>query len=683
MKRQSETVAGAARLIRITVAAFAAVALAGLAPEARAQAPAPKNIFDLSLEDLMNVDVTSVSKKDQTLAKTGAAVFVINREDIRRSGAANIPDVLRMAPGVEVAQVNANQWAISIRGFNAIYSNKVLVLIDGRAVYVDQFSGVYWDQVDVPLEDIERIEVIRGPGGTVWGANAVNGVINIITRSAADTKGALVAASAGTRQTAAGLVQYGADAGSTGAWRIFGKYFNDDDSPLPGGRQAPDGAHSSHAGFRIDQSLSSRDTLSVQGDFITSSGGETTSAIAGYPPAQASFNNLLQNSSGDGLARWEHTQANGSEFSLQISDSDFSRHESGVKVTDNALDIEFEHHLHVGDRHDIVWGLDYRSTAAGIYSAEPWSFQVHPPHRVDNLLAGFVQDEIRIAPSLFLTVGSKIEHNDFTGVEFEPGVQLVWAKSARQSVWASASRAVREPDVFERYIQYPLGLVPVPGVGNALLVLEGNPAVGAEHLTDFEVGYRSQLNSRTSIDLTGFLSYYNGIETNEPGAPYVSLAGGGPSLVLPLSPANLGKARDYGIELFGNWQATRHWKISPGLSVLRMSIGRDPGSNDASILQTPGNSPRQQFEIRSLLNLSKNLEWDSSFKYVADLAAQNIAGYARLDTRLGWKFGEHTEISVSGQNLTSPRHFEFFDNSGLLTASEAARSVFGKLTWRY
>jgi diguanylate cyclase (GGDEF)-like protein/PAS domain S-box-containing protein len=664
----------------LVVALAAVLALLGsLARPAEAQSGPPNSINNATLEDLMNIDVTSVSKKDQTMSRTAAAVFVINQEDIRRSGAANIPDLLRMAPGVEVAQINANQWAISIRGFNAVYSNKVLVLIDGRTVYVDQFSGVYWDQIDVPLEDIERIEVIRGPGGTVWGANAVNGVINIITSSAADTKGGLAVASAGTSQTASGLLQYGGDAGSSGAYRLFGRYFNDSNSPIPGGRAA-DGGHASHVGFRTDQAVSVNDTLSVQADFMSSEGGETSSLITSSPLAATGVNSLLPDTSGDLLARWEHTLSNGSSTALQISDTAFSRRESGAQTFDNTLDVEFERHLRMGSRNDIVWGFDYRFTTEGIRPVEAWGLQVNPTRRTDSLFAGFAQDEIQIKPSLFLTVGSKIEHNAFTGFEYEPGVQLVWEKSAHQSLWASAARAIREPDTTEHDVQlHDIGLVPVPGVGAAVLVLKGNPALGVERMNDFEIGYRSQLNSRTSLDITGFLSYYGDLVTYESGAP--AFASG--AFVIPVTPENLGKARDYGLEVFGGWQATSRWKISPGFSLLRMHLAGEPVTKDLGFLADGGDSPKQQFEIRSLLNLRRNLEWDSSLKYVASLGTQNIPAYARLDLRLGWKLGESTELSLSGQNLTSRRHFEFFDNSGLFTASEIARSVFGKLTWRF
>jgi iron complex outermembrane receptor protein len=503
-------------------------------------APANATLANATLEDLMKIDVTSVSKKEQSLSKTAAAVFVINREDIRRSGATNIPDLLRMAPGVEVAQLNANEWGISIRGFNSVFSNKVLVLIDGRTVYTDVFSGVYWDQIDVPLEDIERIEVIRGPGGTVWGANAVNGVINIITSSAADTKGGLAVVGSGPRQTAAGLLQYGGDAGSRGAYRLFGKYFNDANSPLPGGKTSPDGWHNEHIGFRSDWGLSYRDTLSVQGDFLSGAGGDQFPVVGSNLKATL-VNSLLTDVSGDALLRWDHTLKGGSQTSLQISESLIHRHQLGVSVTNKVFDIEFQHHVAVESRHDIVWGFDYRSIQVGVDPTNSWGFVTDPPSKVNSLFAAFVQDEIRLSRSLFLTAGTKVEHNAYTGTQFQPSAQLVWLAGKNQSLWASAARSIREPDTIEHGVRLPLGVAPVSGVGNAVVLLEGNPTLEAERLTDFEVGYRAQLSARTSLDATGFLSYYRHLVTTELATPFVDATG---ALTLPLTFENKAHARD-------------------------------------------------------------------------------------------------------------------------------------------
>lgn len=654
----------------------------GVGVPSPAQTPTPRDLTQFSLEDLMNVQVTSVSKKEQKLSKTGAAIYVINPEDIRRSGATNIPDLLRMVPGVDVAQIDSNQWNISIRGFAAA-ANKVLVLIDGRSVYVNTFSGVFWDVIDVPLEDIERIEVIRGPGGTVWGANAVNGVINIITKHSRDTKGGLVTAGAGSKETAAGLAQYGGDIGSKGTYRAFGQYENVDNSTFSSGQPAADGWHEWHAGFRSDWGLSSRDTLMVSGDLLTTAaGGTMTATFPDAPPRQAEVNRRLTNTSGNVLGRWDHTLANGSDTSLQFYYNGLQRDgEAGAAVSNNTADVEFKHHLAAGARNDIVWGLDYRVTTDDVRPIASYAFRINPPHRTDNLFSAFVQDEIRLNSSVFLTLGTKFEHNAYTGFEYEPSAQLVWTATERHTLWASAARAIRQPARTDFGAQFDVGIQPLSGGGVALATLSGDPDLQAENLYDYEAGYRAQINPRLSLDFTGLLSYYRQLRTSEPQTPY--FAAGPGYLVVPLVFGNRAQSRDYGVELFATWDVTGRWKISAGYSLLRMTVKRDASSQDPAIEQIPGDSPQHQIQIRSLLNLRRNVEWDSSLMYVSALGHLAIPGYIRLDSRLGWRLGEFVEISLVGQNLLTPRHLEFFDASGTILHTEVERSIFGKITWRF
>ena len=334
------------------------VLAAAISTTGHAQQPPPTDLTTVSLEDLMNVRVTSVSKKERDILKTPAAIYVLTQEDIRRSGATNIPDLLRLVPGVDVAQIDANSWAISIRGFNNRLANKVLVLIDGRTVYTPVTSGVYWDQLDVPLADIDRIEVIRGPGGTVWGANAVNGVINILTKNAGATEGGLVSAVSGSQSKAQGLAQYGANLGGEGAYRIFGNYSNNGNLTAPDGAAAADGWHMLHGGFRSDWKLSPHDTVTVQGDFIETGEGQTLSLLfANDLPFTRTFNDAVSSDAENILGRWNHTFANGSETSLQIYYDRYKRQDQGTVDTLNTLDFDFHHHLRLGSRNDIVWGI--------------------------------------------------------------------------------------------------------------------------------------------------------------------------------------------------------------------------------------------------------------------------------------------------------------------------------------
>jgi iron complex outermembrane receptor protein len=659
-----------------------AAGLPRLSGQALSPAPAPA-LGGVSIEDLMKMEVTSVSKKEQSLANTPAAVFVIGKEDIRRSGASNIPDLLRMVPGVDVAQINATQWAVSIRGFNAVFSNKVLVMIDGRSLYADTFSGVYWDQVNVPLENIERIEVIRGSGGTVWGANAVNGVINIITKSSADTKGGLITVGSGSKENAAATVQYGGDLGSTGAYRVFAKYANIQNSRSPVVANAADGWHSEQMGFRTDSRPTSVDSLSFQGDFLSSRGGELSEVTTANPVSQVWVKFPLTNLMGDVMGTWKHTLKGGSEISLRISESIVRRQDAGLKVADNTLDVEFQHHVSFGSRHDVVWGLDYRRYTDDLITDSPYALHILPACKKDNLYTGFLQDEIRLTNSLFFTIGSKVEHNAYTGMEFEPSAQLLWKASDRHSFWASAARAIRQPSRTEDGIVYNDGVVQVPGYGAALVTLTGNRDLQAERLNDYEVGYRSQLHSRFSIDLTSFLNFYSRLDTFDVHTPYSITNDGAPQLVIPLQYGNSGHARDWGVEAFARWDMNRRWTLSPGFSLLRMTTGVTAASHDQYLSAAPGSSPRYQPEVRSLLKLAKNLEWDSSLKYVSALPSINIPGDLRVDSRLGWRPGEALEFSIVGQNLTSGRHMEFIDTAGIFLRTEVARSVAARITWRF
>jgi len=671
------------RLVNQTVLRAGLALLLGVAaPVASlAQSANAHDLLKTNLEDLMNMEVTSVSKKEQKLSKAAAAIYVITQEDIRRSGATNIPDLLRIAPGVDVAKVNANTWAISIRGFNGRYSDKVLVLIDGRTVYTPSFSGVFWDQQDVTLENIERIEIIRGPGGTVWGANAMNGVINIITLNAKAAPGGLVSAVAGSKG-AEGLVQYGGGIGQKGAYRAFGRYFNIDSSSSPNGQEASDGWHGFHGGFRSDWDLSPRDTLTVQGDLFETNERQTTSQVfSNALPLLRTFTNRITVGGGNILGRWNRTLANGSDMSLQVYYDGYHRLDGGLDASQNTVDVDFHHRLIVGRRHEIVWGLGYRVTRD--HFTPGFSTTFLPPRRTDSLFSAFVQDEISLTRSLSLTVGSKFEHNAYTGFEYEPSAQLVWAVTGRQAIWLSAARAIRQPSRSDVGLAVDAATYPVNGGATfGLLKILGAPNPQTEELHDYEAGYRAQVSKPLSLDVMTFQSFYHRLQTSEPGDPYFTTSPGPPHLVFPQFFDYKAHARTYGVELFANWNATDRWRISPGYSLLHMSVVRDPSSQDSAIQLTPGDTPKHQFQVRSLLNLRRNLDWDSSVSYTGRLENGNIPGYTRLDTRIGWRFGESVELSVAGQNLLRPRHPEFHDAYQVL-GTEINRSVYGKITWRF
>jgi iron complex outermembrane receptor protein len=652
----------------------------GIGMPGAAQSPQPRDLTQFSLEDLMNVQVTSVSKKEQKLAKTAAAIFVINQEDIRRSGATTIPDLLRMVPGVDVARVDHSNWAIGIRGFSNVFSNKVLVLIDGRSVYHPAFSGVLWYAFDVPLEQIDRIEVIRGPGGTVWGANAMNGVINVITKSAKTTLGGLVVAGGGSKQQAEGLFQFGGKAGKNGFYRAFGRYSNIGDSDPATFAQPADSRRFGEAGFRFDWDVSPRDLLTVQGQYRRVDGGETmTGVVPQNPPVMATSAQALSDEDGNILGRWTRTFSPGSNISVQAYFDKTDVFDKGVHDYVSIENLEFQHHLNIGKRNDLVWGLSYRA-AANRFAGNS-VLTINPARRTDSLFAAFLQDEISLTPTLSLTLGSKFEHNTYTGFESEPSAQLVWTPDARNTLWASASRAIRQPANIDTGLQSVSSVIALQGAFGLVTVF-GNPNAKVEQLRDLEIGYRGQISRRVSVDVAGFLSFYKHLETTEPQSSLFVFSPGPPHLQIPFIFDYQAHARSYGAEAFGTWTVSDRWKFSTGVSLLNLSVKRDPSSQDAVIEQLPGNSPRRSFQIRSFFNPRRRLEWDQTVGYTGRLAQGPIPGYLRLDTRLGWRMGESLEMSIVGQNLLESRHAEFPD-SQLIDHMLDQRSVFGKITWRF
>ena len=658
--------------------------LTGLLPiTSRGQSTRPLDLAEASLEDLMNIQVTSVSKKEQKLSRTGAAVYVITQDDIHRSGASNMPDLLRMVPGVHVAQIDASTWAISIRGFTDRYGDKVLVLIDGRSVYSPLSSGVDWDQQDVPLEDIERIEVIRGPGGTVWGANAVNGVINIMTKSAKDTRGGLVSAGAGSQEAVQGLAQYGGEIGQKGAYRVFGNYSNTGNAPSPNGESLTDGWHKSHGGFRSDWDISPRDTMTLQGDLLNASDGHTIDTVRWTdPPSEAIFNDKTTISAGNVLGRWNHTFSNGSDSSLQAYYDRYARLDQGLDEIRNTFDLDFQHHLAFGSKHDVVWGAGYRITSDNITPGYVGRYV--PSRRTDNLLSTFIQDEIKINNSLSFTVGSKFEHNAYTGFEYEPGAQLVWTPTSRQAVWMSASRAIRQPARSDFGLRVDVAIAPLGDGGFGVVELIGTQRK-AERLHDFEAGYRVQLKKQFSLDIAAFSSYYLGLQTQEPHDPYFTADPAPMHLVFPEFFADLAHGHTYGGEIFANWNVTRRWRLSPSYTVIHMNVAGYASSQDTEAGAIANDTPKHQYQVHSFLDLTRHVNWDATFSHVGALPDDGdgpTAGYNRIDTRLGWRVGESVELSIVGQNLLEARHAEFFDTLRILH-SLVARSIFGRVTWRF
>ncbi len=526
------------RRARRSLGAAASLVIVAVGGIATAQGTADDDLTQLSIEELMNVEIFSAAKKTQKLFDTPAAAFVITREDIRRSGATSVPEVLRIVPGVEVAQISASEWAISIRGFNDRFASKLLVLIDGRSVYTPLFSGVYWGPQDtVLLEDVESIEVVRGPGGTLWGANAVNGVINIRTRQARDTQGALATVLGGNQESNAAL-RYGDRLGENGYYRVYAKGFRRDALRDAEGDRAHDAWDQVQGGFRADWTLSGRDELTLQGDFYDGQPDQTLTISSLTPPSAPIVEDSVDLRGGNLLFRWKRQLGADSEWILQTYYDANERREVDLDQRIDTFDIEFQHRFPWGDRQEITWGLGYRSVRDDLDGSFTVSFD--PTSRRTELYSAFVQDEIRLLDHLRLTLGSKFEHNDYTGFEIQPTARLLWQVDPQQSVWGAVSRAVRTPSRSDSDIR--INLAGIPGTPPTLLSIFGNEDLDSEELLSFELGYRSEPRRDLSLDVTAFYNRYDQL-INVEGSASFELTPPPPHVVLAQNFGNLTRRR--------------------------------------------------------------------------------------------------------------------------------------------
>jgi iron complex outermembrane receptor protein len=611
----------------------------------------------LSLEELMDIEVTSVSKHPERLSETASAIQVITQEDIRRSGATRLPEALRLASNLEVAQIDSRQWAISARGFNSPFSNKLLVLIDGRAVYTPLFAGVFWDVQDTLLEDIDRIEVISGPGATLWGANAVNGVINIITKQAKNTQGPLLLGGGGTELRGFGGVRYGGALASNLRYRVYGKYFDRDSSVLPDGRDANDDWHIGQGGFRMDWDASESNAFTVQGD-----GYDGRISQAGADEIDVRGANVI--------GRWSHTFSDDSDLQLQLYYDRTHRDIPGVIAEDlDTYDVDFQHRFPLGERHDVVWGLGYRLIEDDVSNTENVAFL--PPQISRQWFSGFVQDEIALMKDrVHLTLGTKIEHNDYTGFEFQPSGRLAWRLSEQQTLWSAVSRAVRTPSRVDReFFQLQ------PGSPDFLIV--GGPDFESEELLAYELGYRVQPFSRLALSLAAYYNDYDDLRSQEQVSPPTAF---------PVVVANGLEGESYGAELTADYRITDWWRLRAGYTELRIDLHPKPGSTDMTRGRNESNDSKHHVSLRSLLDLPGHWELDAAFRYVSRIDNQQVPAYGELDVRLGWRPTPELEFSIIGQNLLHDDHAEFgalANTRGEIIRREIERGVFAKLLWRF
>jgi iron complex outermembrane receptor protein len=641
------------------------------------------DLADQSLEDLMSIQVTSVSRTEQKLSRTASAIFVITAEDISRSGATNIPDLLRMVPGMDVAQINANTWAISARGFNGEFSNELLVMVDGRTVYLPTFGGVFWDVLDMPLEDIERIEVIRGPGATIWGTNAVNGVVNIITKKATATHGALIVAGGGNLDQGFATTQYGGTLGKNTNYRVYSKYLNDAQLPGPDGGNGSDGWHFLSGGFRADSILSANDNLTIEGNLYAGrEGNPNLQLLSVTSPGPQQVDSEVDLSGCFLQLAWNHTLSARSDTSLQISYDEFKRPD----VLDEGrytLNFDFKHHFVWGQRQNIIWGLGYRYSSSHTHG--DLSITLNPADLNTQIGSSFIQDEIAVSPDrLYLTLRTKLEHDYYTGFVLLPNARLTWQPNARQMFWAAISRTARTPTSLDTAERLNFAGFPGPDGTPVLLGQVGNPHFKNEESITYEAGTRITPLKLLSIDFAAFYGDYTHQETVEPAPSVFETTPAPPHLFLPTTFENLMHGETQGLEMAANWKVSDRWTLSPGYAFEQIHMHLDPSSQDTeSVGEAEGSSPVNSGQLRSHFIFPYNVSWDTSAYFVGRLNNPRIPSYTRVDTLLSWHYREGLSISLVGQNLVRDTHLEFIEFTGASTSNLIKRSGYVKFTLQF
>ena len=637
--------------MRHSKSVYLMAACASLAMSGALAADGDNELSDLSLEQLSNVVVTSVSRQEERLARAAASITIISSSDIRRSGARTLPEVLRLAPNLQVARVDARNYAITARGFNSPFENKLLVLIDGRSVYSPLFSGVFWDAQDLVMDDIERIEVISGPGSTIWGANAVNGVINVITKSAKDTLGARAGLVAGKDERGA-TARYGAEAGAHASYRLYAKTLTVDDTNNASGASTRTGFDRRQAGFRADWDLE------AGGATLSGDAYQGSLAQAGTRDIRIGGANLNASVSRRAGERGDY------RVQLLLDHTERNQPNAFVEYLDT-IDAQGQYNVRVGERHHVSFGAGYRFAKDRLTNGAGFAFL---PAEL-NLHTGnvFAQDEFALTEALRLTAGMKVEHNNYTGAELLPNLRLGWSPSNDSLLWSSLSRTVRAPSRIDHDFYSPS----VPTVVNGVprFAIAGGPDFISETADVFELGYRAQPTPQFSYSITGFYSQYDRLRTLEP------LTGGGVAF------RNYGEGRVRGVEMWGRWHPSDSLHLSAGLVQQKIHTGLSAGSKDSSGdtgLST--NDPDRHWLLRVSKDISDHSQVDATLRYQGSLPKPAVPAYYEMDVRWMWAVLPNTEVSLIGQNLLHKSHVEF---GGPASRSVFERSVLLKLTQRF
>jgi iron complex outermembrane receptor protein len=651
----------------------------------------PGALKNLSLEQLSQIEVTSPSKEPTPAFHSPVAIYVITGDDIRRSGVTTIPDALRLAPGVEVAQIDSSKWSIGIRGFGTRLSRDVLVLIDGRTVYTELHAGTYWEVQDTLLEDIDRIEVIRGPGGTIWGPNAVDGVINIITRSSKDTQGALASAGGGNQQEGFLNARYGGETSGGLTYRFYEKAF------LRGPEYHPDGDNFDQwrgiqGGFRMDWRSGSRDAFTVQGDIYTQKDGEQVSLSTYTPPVNIPSQDGFENASGGNvLFKWNRTLSDSNNFQFQVYYDRTDRTEPNLAENRDTVDADFIERTKLGDRQQLIYGAGARVTQ-GRFDEVVSGLVFYPFHQTDYLLTAFLEDDVNLVDNrLMLTAGTKILNTNYTrGILFQPSVRLMWTPTGTQTFWTSFTHAVRTPSDAEEDFYLSTYVGTAPGGLPFFARFNGNKRFAPELLNASEAGYRQMIAKNIYFDLAGFFNHYHdlfsedvtGGESLQTTLPFPTpVPPPSPYILLPAQFQNDLYGATYGGEIAPEWRPAPFWRLRGSYSFLRTSLHAAPSPSSIPLgsAQDNGSSPGHEVTVDSGFDIAKKLQLGLIYRYVSALPYQGVHGYSTGDARIGYRIGSHVEFSLVGQNLFQPYHVEYIGDPG--GAVGIRRSAYASLAW--
>lgn len=628
----------------------------------------------LSLESLGNI-VTSVSRKPEDSFRAAAAIYVITNDDIKASGATHVAEVLRGVPGMDVARVDASNWAISSRGFNGLFANKLLVQIDGRTIYTPLFAGVYWDIQNLPLEDVDRIEVIRGPGATQWGANAVNGIINIITKSSAATQGVYVSTLAGNQDRSITDVRYGGKLGDNAYYRTYGEFTDRAATPTPGnGPSGHNAWYDGKAGFRSDWNVSSTRKITLQGDVYNADINLDLYLPSFSAPSGTDIQHDQIHSHGfNTLGRWEEKHSDSMQSTFQAYIDYQSPNYSSLQQEIYTFDLDYQTNWKASDRNEVMWGAGSRF----ININQTGSTQIVVAHNIstETIVNAFLQDTYAVVPNeVYVTLGSKLEHNSFSGYEIEPSARIAWYPDNKQTLWAAVSRAVKTPSIAEESWNLNVQTL-APEV---IAQQQFNRNLVSEDLIAYELGYRVKPVHKVCLDSTVFINDYRKLTTFE---PLALVDAGGGNFYAPFQINNLGSGHAFGFEESASWDVTSHWNLLANYSYINLLLNRG-FSQDPTFSGQSGDVPHNQFMIRSQLYLPHDVRLINTGYYVSRLPNQSVDSYFRFDTQVIWKATEGIELSLDGQNILDNRHPEF--GAPLNGAqNEIPRAVYGRITFRY